>query len=768
MSETELLEQVAAYLAKQAYPEAIAQCETLLNDAPNCWTAYWFLGLAHLLQGQEEEAQFIWAAALAEAPGAEMDVLIEELSQLLHTTAYQYEAQSNWKTAWLIRQHLREINPQQGANQVQLALLGLELETLTPEDVTALTTTLEQTLPFGIDSPVDHGPLLAVLRQMLEKLPLQPEVVHLVEVCAPSISPDLLVDVVMPVVHRLKLKRQNLGVAYRYASLCLNRMPDRTDVLAALCAIAQDDRRYDEGIALARRYYATCKTLPEQILGNAYVLRGLMNTGTRWPEATTALTLETELLRTLAAEFRPTRDRILTSRILCSPLFYYPYFEDNPEIVRPLMNQVMALYQEGINLQLQQMEDYRPASAVAAWEVMSPSNGELSSSQSSSSQSSSLQAPDATTRRQRKLRIGYLSRFLYRHSVGWLGRWVMEYANRDRIEPFLYLTEQTELSPFTRRWFVENVTLARQFLPGDSAEAIAKAIRGDEIDILVDLDSLTSELSCHILALKPAPIQLTWLGLDASGLPTIDYYLADPYLLPEAAQAYYRERIWRMPQTYIAVSGFEVGVPTLRRDDLDIPADAVVYLTSQFAYKRHPRMMKAQLQILRQVPQSYLLIKGLGAEAEMQAAFSAVATDVGVDPARLRFLPRDPNEETHRANLAIADVVLDTFPYNGATTTLETLWMGIPLVTRVGNQCAARTSYTMMRNAGLEEGMAHTEQEYIDWGVRLGTDPALRQRVSQTLLRSRQTAPLWNARQFTRDLEAAYEQMVEAQTKAAC
>jgi predicted O-linked N-acetylglucosamine transferase (SPINDLY family) len=113
----------------------------------------------------------------------------------------------------------------------------------------------------------------------------------------------------------------------------------------------------------------------------------------------------------------------------------------------------------------------------------------------------------------------------------------------------------------------------------------------------------------------------------------------------------------------------------------------------------------------------------------------------------------------HRANLGIADVVLDTYPYNGATTTLEVLWMGIPLVTRVGEQFAARNSYTMMMNAGITEGIAWTDEEYVEWGIRLGKDAALRQQISWQLRQSRQTSALWNARQFTREMENAYEQM---------
>ncbi|WP_445299280.1 O-linked N-acetylglucosamine transferase family protein, partial [Microcoleus sp.] len=125
----------------------------------------------------------------------------------------------------------------------------------------------------------------------------------------------------------------------------------------------------------------------------------------------------------------------------------------------------------------------------------------------------------------------------------------------------------------------------------------------------------------------------------------------------------------------------------------------------------------------------------------------------------LRFLPIVQTEMQHRANLAIADVVLDTYPYNGATTTLETLWMGIPMVTRVGQQFASRNSYAMMMNVGVTEGIAWTDEEYVEWGIRLGKESELRQQISWRLKESKKTSPLWNAQQFTREMEKAYEQM---------
>ena len=173
-------------------------------------------------------------------------------------------------------------------------------------------------------------------------------------------------------------------------------------------------------------------------------------------------------------------------------------------------------------------------------------------------------------------------------------------------------------------------------------------------------------------------------------------------------------------------------------------------LSSQSGLKRHPDNIRLQMQILRQVPHSYFLIKRL-ARPHWNGSknfFGQFADAEGVSRDRLRFLPGVASEFIHRANLGLADVVLDTYPYNGATTTLEALWLGLPIVTRVGEQFAARNSYTLMMNAGIQEGIAWTDAEYVEWGVRLGKDTVLREEISYRLRRSRHTSPLWNAGAF--------------------
>jgi predicted O-linked N-acetylglucosamine transferase (SPINDLY family) len=187
--------------------------------------------------------------------------------------------------------------------------------------------------------------------------------------------------------------------------------------------------------------------------------------------------------------------------------------------------------------------------------------------------------------------------------------------------------------------------------------------------------------------------------------------------------------------------------------------DAIVYYSGQTGLKRHPDTIRLQMKILRSVPNSFLLVKGMADEINIQQLFTQIAEQENVNINQLKFLSSDATEEIHRANLQIADVVLDTYPYNGATTTLEVLWLEIPIVTRVGQQFAARNSYTFMINAGINEGIAWTNEEYVAWGIKLGTDETLRQEIKWKLKKSKKASPLWNAQQFTLDLENAYQQM---------
>jgi predicted O-linked N-acetylglucosamine transferase (SPINDLY family) len=719
-------------LIQENYSVMTTICQQAIEFELENKLPYWYLGLALLLQGEEAEAQATWMLAMVEGEEEQIEQWTAELDQVLQLEVERREALKDDSIAWMLRQHRREINPYNLTNLLQLVLLSIKLKQFQCEDLTALgiIELLKSNVQENVD--VDADLLLRTLKETLDYAPLDPNLPEFAEACLPYVhKPQIFIYILMMAATEIAYAADRNGLAIRYAHLGLRLNPEDLEVLSHLTAFHQDAGQFEQGIAVAQQLYAASKTLPDQIFGSFFVLRSLMRTGGHWQEAIAAFQRHEELLTKLIKESPDSLDRTTISR-LTNSTFPLPYIRDQASANRLVQNGLLQLCQANIQSYARALTDkYRQRAASRRVTTVTAS---------------------------KPLRIGYLSHCFRQHSVGWLSRWLFQYHDREQFKLYSYFVNyRSHVHDPLQDWFVENSDEAR--LLGREAEAIAEQVDQDEIDILIDLDSITADISCEAMAMKPAPIQVTWLGWDASGLPAIDYFIADPYVLPEAAESYYSEKIWRMPQTYIAVDGFEVGVPTLRRDQLNIPTDAVVYLSTQTGYKRHPDTVRLQMQILRAVPNSYFLIKGPADAESIKRFFTDVAEAEGVESDRLRFLPGVPAESVHRANLGIADVVLDTFPYNGATTTLETLWMGIPIVTRVGEQFASRNSYTMMMNAGITEGIAWTDEEYVEWGVRLGEDVALRQQISWKLWRSRQTAPLWNAKQFTREMESAYQQM---------
>ncbi|NJL40138.1 MAG: O-linked N-acetylglucosamine transferase, SPINDLY family protein [Leptolyngbyaceae cyanobacterium SM1_4_3] len=714
-------------LVQGNYARAARLFERLIDTEPDVRLNYWYLGLLMLLQGQEVEAQTTWMLALSEGEPDEIEQWSAELATVLQAEAERQEQLEENALAWTIRQHLREVHPGDVENLLKIFRLSVKLKNFDNETlVSSGIIDLLRSHPVELDL----GLLYQTIRDILGYAPLEPAVLEFLEVCSPPpVYAQGFIDTLIPPAVKLAYSEGQPILAARLMELCLRLEPQHLEVLKQLSAFYQSAHQFEKGIETARTCYRLSKTLPDQIYASYLILRGLMLAGGRWEEAESIVQQQETLVRSLLQE-NPTSLRQIEARRLDGTLFFQPYFRDDLAQNRLMQNQVMQLFQANVEqYAVSYVEQFR---SRAAKNSASPTN--------------------------KRLKIGYLSHCFKTHSVGWLARWLLKHHDREQFEIHAYFIgyKSQGFDPL-QEWYAKQVEHAHK-LPAESF-AIAQQIYQDEIDILIDLDSITLDTTCEIMALKPAPVQATWLGWDASGIPAVDYFIADPYVLPESAQAHYSEKIWRLPQTYIAVDGFEIGIPSLRRDNLDIPGDAVVYLSAQRGHKRHPDTVRLQMQIIKAVSNSYFLIKGLSDAKAIQRLFVQIAEEEGVDQSRLRFLPEASSESVHRANLAIADVVLDTYPYNGATTTLETLWMGIPLVTRVGEQFAARNSYTMMVNAGISEGIAWTDEEYVEWGIRLGSDIALRQEVKWKLWRSRQTAPLWNAKQFTSEMENAYKQM---------
>ena len=769
-------QQAHQYLILGDYSRAANLYEEAITAEPEIRSYYWHLGLMLLLQGEELEAQTTWLFAMAEGESEEVELWTAELMEVLRQEASRQEELESYSVAWALRQHMKEINPTDVNNLLHLVELIIKLEDFTDEQLASIgiTELLKSSELLYLDTDL----LLKVLKIVLKPAFLGISVLELLEASLTHIqNPRDLLNFLLPAAIRIGYTEKSPNLAARLLELYSIIEPNYREVLVHLSCFYQNGEQYDKGIKTAKLCNSLPQTLPERIYSYYLVLRGLMSAGGYWQEACEVGQQQEALFLSLIKEQPILLEETVVQRLFSS-IYFLPYLQDEPKQNRYIQNQITQICQFNIrNTAKEQAERY--AKRVLLNSPPSPPKlGGTGVESSSILKETDSESPPAlgdlggeisadfdkfisvsinAKNRTKPLKIGYISHCLKSHSVGWLARWVFKYHDRERFQIYSYLINYSQQRDPLQEWYVNQES--QVYKAGSNGLEIAEKIYQDEIDILIDLDSITLDTTCQIMSLKPAPIQVTWLGLDASGIPAIDYFIADHYVLPESAQDYYSEKIWRLPQTYIAVDGFEVAVPNLRRDHLNIPNDAVVYLCPQRGYKLNSEIARLQLKIIKEVPNSYFLIKGLSDKGSVKNFFTKIAEEESVDCDRLRFLPDVALEAVHRANLGIVDIVLDTYPYNGATTTLETLWMCIPLVTRVGEQFAARNSYTMMMNAGITEGIAWTNEEYLEWGIRLGKDAQLRQEIALRLKQSRQTSPLWNAQQFTQEMENAYQQM---------
>ncbi len=686
--------------------------EELIERDPLEISHYWYLGLAYLLEAREEEAQTTWLFVLSQGDEQEVMLWTVDLVNILDGEARRQLELGNLETSWLIRGHIREISPDNIDNLLRFILLAIDLNYFDKEQLKAwLFVDVLKTNNF---QSLDLGLLVEVLEKFLDSQ--IPETVPYLEAIFQShCQRQTFIKAVEAKVP--SLARNNKPLAIDIINTCLAVEPEQIYLLAELYQCYFDNRDFAAAIQVANQLKTSCQGLPSQAVADFIALYVKLFSG-NWVDIKADIEEYAESLQKSIANQECPRLLDKPYITILSPLVY---LEDNPRKNRYISNCIGQLFQEYVrnnsNCNYQQKSTIKDTNKV--------------------------------------LKIGYIAHTLYNHSIGLIARWLMKYHDYNEFHVSLYLVSQKE-DIITEIFFKNQVNACYNL--AIKPRLIAEKISQDNIDILVDLDSITNNATCQVMALKPAPIQVTWLGFDASGIPAIDYYLADNYVLPADAQEYYREKIWRLPNSYICVDGVEVASPSLRRDDLGIPEDAINYLTVQTGVKRNPETIRLQLQVLKAVPNSYLSIQGLSDAKSVEKLFFKIAEEEGINYERLKILPLYPTG-IYRANLRIADVVLDTYPFTGGMTTLDVLWMGIPLVTKVGQQWSSRNSYTLMVNAGISEGIAWSDEEYIDWGIKLGKDEQLRRKVIAKLDESRQNSPIWNARQFTKNVENAYRQM---------
>lgn len=355
-----------------------------------------------------------------------------------------------------------------------------------------------------------------------------------------------------------------------------------------------------------------------------------------------------------------------------------------------------------------------------------------------------------------RIRVGYLSPDFRQHPVALFVEPVLAAHDRARFELFCYYNHAGD-DAVTRRL----MDLADHWrnVAGLAHADVAQHVRDDGIDVLVDLAGHTGESRLPVFPLRAAPVQATWLGyLHSTGFASADYRICDAQTDPPGTTEHlHTERLLRLPHSQWCYRPLHEGAaaPPARA-----PRAGVVLGSFNQYWKASPACLAAWLAILREAPEASLRVVGVPA-GRTREALLARAESAGVASERLTLLPRLGIREYFEA-LAQVDVALDTTPYNGGTTTLDALWMGVPLVALRGDRPLARGAASILTALGMPELVAADTAQYVEVNVRLVRDAAWRARLAGELRPRLAASPLMDGARFTRDLEALYLQALAA------
>jgi predicted O-linked N-acetylglucosamine transferase (SPINDLY family) len=355
--------------------------------------------------------------------------------------------------------------------------------------------------------------------------------------------------------------------------------------------------------------------------------------------------------------------------------------------------------------------------------------------------------------RQGKIRLAYCSSDFQTHATAWLLADLIERHDRARFEVIGVSWGADNGGPMRAR-------LASAFdrfidAQGMSDAEIATLLRQLPVDIAIDLKGFTQGSRPGLFNLRPAPLQVNWLGFPgglASGVH--DYIIADPVLLPHDQQAFYDEKIVHLPDCY-QPNDPSRPLRAIGRESAGLPPDAFVFASFNHYRKITRPVFDLWLRLLAAVPGSVLWLLQDAASPRLRQA----ATARGIDPARLVFAPWASLED-NLARLACADLMLDTLPCGAHTTASDALWMGVPLVTCAGPSFAGRVAASLLTAIGVPELIAASLPDYEARALALARDPARLAALRAKLAANRHTAPLFDAPRFCRHIERAYETMI--------
>jgi protein O-GlcNAc transferase len=353
----------------------------------------------------------------------------------------------------------------------------------------------------------------------------------------------------------------------------------------------------------------------------------------------------------------------------------------------------------------------------------------------------------------RKLRIGYVSAHFRDHAVSYFFESTLKYHNYDRFEVFCY-SDVLKPDAFTER--MRGYPCAWREIVNQSDAAVARLIESDGIDILVDLSGHT-DVRLLVFARKPAPLQVTWNGYpNTTGMAAMDYRITDAYADPPGMTEHlHTEKLIRLPEIYMAYEQPHASPPVVPPPSLG--KGYVTFGSFNTLPKIGPQVIAVWARILKELPTARLVMLTVP-EGSTRTRLAQAFAEHGIGPERLELIARLPSWQFMEAHQQV-DIALDPFPYNGTTTTCQTLWMGVPLIALAGGTHVSRVGVSMLSNLGLQRLIARDHQQYVSLAVSLAQNREELAALRAGLRGRMQASPLTDGARLTGFLEAAYVKM---------
>ena len=353
----------------------------------------------------------------------------------------------------------------------------------------------------------------------------------------------------------------------------------------------------------------------------------------------------------------------------------------------------------------------------------------------------------------KRLRVAYLAADFCAHPAA-LALELCELHERAKFEVYGFCWQAPDDSQRARLAAAFDHLIELGPLSGKQA---AQAIRSHEIDVLVDLHGLQPDARPAIAALRPAPVQIAWLGYPAStALDAIDHVLADRYVLPPAMAPFFSEKPLYLPDAFLAAPRQRLSGTPASRAGCGLPQDAFVYCCFSASHKITAEIWASWMCILQRAPSGVLWL--LAENEQMRINLLGAAAAYGVPASRLFFAERVGQAE-HLARLAVADLLLDTWPHSSGAGATDALWAGLPLLTRAGHSYASRMAGSLLHTAGLPQLVTSSRAEYEALAVALAADPVRMSGLRRHLLDTHDSSPLFDLPRFVRQLEQTYRQV---------